>query len=91
MSTNWAGNKNYWYGKILPSVILDAAAEIKGTKVYAYDSDTFSLVNDKPFRSLRSTVKMLPVTKYKLPLVLDIGLEYKGYYYFTTPQSSKPN
>lgn len=91
MSKNRSGDKNYWYGKILPSVILDAAAEIKGTKVYAYDSDTFSLVNGKPFRSLRSTVKMLPVTMYKLPLVLDTGLEYKGYYYFTTPQSSKPN
>ena len=43
------------------------------------------------FRSLRSTVKMLLVTMYKLPLVLDTGLEYKGYYYFTTPQSFKPN
>ena len=43
------------------------------------------------FRSLRSTVKMLLVTMYKLPLVLDTGLEYKGYYYFTTPQSIKPN
>ena len=64
---------------------------LKGTKVYAYDSGTFSLVNGKPFRSLRSTVKMLPITKYKLPLVLDTGLEHKGYYYFTTPQSIKPN
>ena len=85
MSKNRSGEKN---GKKLPSVILDAAAEIKGTKVYAY---AFSLVNGKPFRSLRSTVKMLPVTMYKLPLVLDTGLEYKGYYYFTTSQSSKPN
>ena len=91
MSQKRSGEQNYWYGKIIPSVILDAAAELKGTKVYAYDSDTFSLVNGKPFRSLCSTVKMLPVTMYKLPLVLDTGLDYKGYYYFTTPQSSKPN
>ena len=91
MSQNRSGDKNYWHGKILPSVILDAAAELKGTKVYAYDSDTFSLVNGKPFRSLRSTVKILPITMYKLPLVLDTGLEHKGYYYFTTPQSIKPN
>ena len=35
MSKNRSGEKNYWYGKKLPAVILDAAAEFKGTKVYA--------------------------------------------------------
>ena len=47
MSKNRSGDKNNWHGKIVPSVILDAAAELKGTKVYAYDSDTFFLVKGK--------------------------------------------
>ena len=90
MSLQKAGPTNYLFGKSLPIATLDAAAAVNGTKVYAYDSATFSLVNGEPFRSLRSTVKMLPVTMYKLSLVLDTGLAYKCYYYFTTPQSFKP-
>jgi group I intron endonuclease len=91
MSINRSGNKSHWHGKRLPDSILDAAAEVNGIKVYVYDSKTFSLVNNKPFRSVRSTVKSLPISATKLTSILDTGLEFKGYFYFTAPQSSKPN
>lgn len=42
-----------------------------------------------PFRSLQSTVKAIPLTSYKLPLILDSGISYKGYYYFTSPKKQK--
>lgn len=91
MSANRFGIKNPWYGKPLPNAALDAAAEKKGTKIFAYDELTFSLVNGLPFRSLRATIKMLPVSPYKLPLVLDTGKAYKGFYYFSEAKSNKPN
>ena len=91
MSLIKTGATNNFFGKSLPTATLDAAAAVNGTKVYAYDSETFSLVNGKLFRSLRSTIKMLLITMYKSSLVLDTGLAHKGYYYFTTPQLSKPN
>lgn len=74
----------------MPIQVLDAAAEVNGQKVYAYDAVTFTLINGVPFRSLRSTVKMLPVTFYKLSLVIDTGLAYKGYYYFKTLSHQNP-
>lgn len=91
MSLSRTGENNYWFGKSLPAVILDAAAAVNGKKVYAYDAETFSLVNCIPFRSLRSTVKSLPVSFNKLSIIIDTGKAHKGYYYFSTPQSSKPN
>lgn len=48
---------NHRFGKPLPIQVLDAAAEVNGQKVYAYDAVTFTLINGVPFRSLRSTVK----------------------------------
>jgi hypothetical protein len=61
MSLKWSGANSQWYGKILPKAILDAAANRNGTKVFVYDSKSFTLINNKPFRSLRSTVKFLPI------------------------------
>lgn len=90
MSLNRSGIKNPRYGKSLPNFVLDAAAETKGIKIFAYDELSFSLVNGLPFRSLRATVKFLPVSSYKLPLVLDTGKAYKGFYYFSKAQSNKP-
>lgn len=91
MSLSRTGENNYWFGKSLPAVILDAAAAVNGKKVYAYDAETFSQVNYIPFRSLRSTVKSLPISFNKLSLIIDTGKAHKGYYYFSTSQSSKPN
>lgn len=90
MSINRSGKKSHWYGKRLPNKILDAAAEKKGIKIFAYDSKTFFLVNNKSFRSLRDTIKNLPISSYKLIKILDTGFSHKGYYFFTTAQNNKP-
>ena len=85
------GNKSFWHGKILYKHILDAAAELKGIKVYAYSQNTFELVNNKPFRSIRDTVKQLPISANTLSKKLDTGKPFKGYYYFSSSQLDKPN
>jgi len=82
---------NQWYGKILPQIVLDAAANKNGKRVFVYDSKSFNLINDKSFRSLRSTVKILPISIYKFTLLLESGIPYKKYYYFSTIQKTKPN
>jgi len=70
---------------------VNKAAEMKGTKVYAYSADTFTLVNGKPFRSVRSTSSVMPISPMTLTSKLDTGKPFKGYYYFTTPQVNKPD
>ena len=47
------GKLNPFFGTGPGLKALDLAAEKSGTKVYVYDVDTFTLVNSKPFRSLR--------------------------------------
>ena len=69
---------------------LDIAAEKAGTKIYVYDITKFSLVNNKPFRSIRSASKVLPISANTLSKKLDTGKPFKGYYYYSKPQNKVP-
>jgi len=81
---------NPFYG-IGPGIkALDLAAEKAGIKVYVYDIINFSLVNDKPFRSIRLAAKSMPISEGTLPSKLNTGKPFKGYYYFTEPQTAAP-
>ena len=84
------GELNPFYGKGPGIKALDIAAEKAGTKVYVYSVDTFTLVNGKPFRSLRMTANSMPVGHSTLPSKLDTGKAFKGYFYYTTPQLVRP-
>jgi group I intron endonuclease len=90
MSKGRTGSLNHNYGVALHANTLDAAAEANGRKVYAYDQATFTLVNGEPFRSLRAAAKNMPISNSSLELKVDKGIPFKGYYYFTSPQSSPP-
>ena len=90
MSMSKTGKLNDWYGKTLHKNHLDAAAELKGTQVYVYKQDSFELINNKPFRSIREAVKHLPISANTLIKILDSGLPFKGFYYFSTAQMLKP-
>ena len=90
MSKGRTGSLNHNYGVPLHANTLNAAAELRGTKVYAYDQATFTLVNGQPFRSLRAAAKDMPISNSSLELKIDKGIPFKGYYYFTSPQSSRP-
>ena len=68
---------------------LDAAALVTGKPIYAYDAETFTLVNGAPFRSIRDTAKQLPISASTLPVKLNTNQAFKGYFYFTTPQASR--
>jgi group I intron endonuclease len=85
MSKSRTGIKNYYYGKRLSPVTLDAARLIRGKKIYVYEGDNLSLVNNSPFLSIRETVKYLPISNVTLKSKLDKGIPFKGYYYFSTP------
>jgi hypothetical protein len=39
---------------------------LAGKKIFASDQETFKLVNGKPFRSIRNTVKHLPISNNTL-------------------------
>lgn len=65
---------------------LDIAAEKAGTKIYVYDITKFNLVNNKPFRSIRSAAKVLPISANTLSKKLDTNKPFKGYYYYSKPQ-----
>lgn len=84
MSASKTGNKNFWFNKTLPKKVLDAAAELKGTKVFAYDEKSFELINNKPFRSIRDTAKFMPISANTLASKLDSGKPFKGFYYFSS-------
>jgi len=90
MSLSKTGKLNYWHGKILHKKTLDAAAELKGSIVYVYYQDKFELVNNRPFRSIRDAVKHLPISGNTLTKYLDSGISFKGFYYFSSAQLSKP-
>lgn len=82
--------KNPLYGKSLPRHVLDAAAIKAGTPVYVYDQETFTLINNTPFRSLRDTAKNMPVSDSTLVTKLNTNKPFKGFYYFTSPQPISP-
>lgn len=90
MSNSRLGAKNQYWQKGLPKATLDAAAAVLGKPIYVYTEESFTLVNDKPFRSIREAVKHLPISQSTLPRKLDSSKPFKGYYYFSKPQSSKP-
>lgn len=90
MSLSKTGELNYWHSKILHKKTLDAAAELKGTKIYVYSQDKFKLINNKPFRSIREAVKQLPISANTLSKYLDSGNSFKGFYYLSSAQLSKP-
>ena len=91
MSASRSGHNNRLFGKRLPEHVLDAAAIKAGTPIYVYDLDTFTLVNGIPFRSIRDTAKYMPISTSSLPNKLDSRKSFKGYFYFSTPQSSTPS
>lgn len=90
MSNSRLGAKNQYWQKGLPKATLKVAAAMLGKLFYVYIEESFTLVNDKPFRSIRETVKHLPVSQSTLPKNLDSYKPFKGYYYFSNSQSSKP-
>lgn len=85
------GTLNPFYGKGPWVRAIDAAAELAGTKVYVYDVPSFNLVNGKPFRSIRATVEAMPVGASTLPSKLDTGKPFKGYYYYSSAQTTAPS
>lgn len=85
------GSKNPFFGTGLSKMALDKAAEMAGTKVYAYDVATFTLVNGVPFRSMRDAANSLPVGDSTLPRKMDTDVPFKGYYYYSGPRSSAPS
>ena len=50
----------------------------------------FTLVNSKPFRSIRMVAKSMPISSSTIPLKLNTGKPFKEYYYYTEPQSIAP-
>jgi group I intron endonuclease len=77
------GTLNSFFG-IGPGIkALDAAAEKAGIKIFVYSAEDFALVNGVPFRSLRATSDVMPVSHGTLPSKLDTGKPFKGYYYYT--------
>lgn len=89
MSVMRTGEGNPNYGKSLHKKTLDAAVLVTGKQIYAYDAETFTLVNGTPFRSIRDTAKQLPIAPSTLPVKLNTNQAFKGYFYFTTPQESR--
>ena len=87
------GTLNPFFGKGPGSTALDKAAEMSGTKVYVYSADSFTLGNNKPFRSLRSAASVLPISPATLPSKINTGKPFKGFYYLgrgeTPPPTSK--
>ena len=84
------GELNPFFKKGPGEKALKIAAEKAGTKVYVYDFETFTLVNGKPFRSLRKAADAMPISHSTLPIKLNTGKPFKGYYYYTLPQLVSP-
>lgn len=89
-SASRMGALNPFFGVGPGQKALDLAAELAGTKVYVYDEASFTLVNGVPFRSLRATVKAMPISHTSLDTKLDTGVPFKGYYYFSHAQYKRP-
>jgi group I intron endonuclease len=90
MSKSRTGVKNYYFGKRLSFVALERARLVRGIKIYVYNAKDFSLVNNIPFPSVRTTVKSLPISATTLKNKLDKGTPFKGYLYFSSSQN-KPD
>lgn len=61
-NTNGWCAKNPFY-RVGPGIkALYLAAEKAGTKVYAYDAVNFTLLNAKPFRSVRKAANVMSVS-----------------------------
>lgn len=86
-SVSRKGILNPFYGKGPGIKALDVAAEKAGTKIYVYDITKFSLVNNKPFRSIRRASKFLPISASTLSKKLDTDKPFKGFYYYSKPQN----
>ena len=80
---------------------LDIAAEKAGTKIYVYDITKFSLVNNKPFRSIlpcqrqgvRQKFYLFQLTHYLKNWTASYGSKskpFKGYFYYSKPQNKVP-
>lgn len=89
MSQLRTGAGNPYHGRSLDKKTLDAAVLATATPIYAYDVDTFTLVNGVPFQSIRETAKHLPIGASTLPLKLNTNKPFKGYFYYSTPQASR--
>lgn len=84
-SKSQMGSQNFFFGKGPGQKALDLAAAKNGIKVYVYDAVSLNLVNNKPFRSIRSAAGSLPISPNTLLIKLDTGKPFKGYYYFSKP------
>lgn len=84
------GNKHPNFGQSLPISTLDAAALVLGKPIYVYNETNLKLLNNKPFRSIREAVKVLPISQATLPVKLDTGKAFKGYYYYSAPHNFTP-
>lgn len=74
----------------MPISTLDAAVLVLGKPIYVYNETNFKLLNNKPFRSIREAVKVLPISLATLPVKLDTGKAFKGYYYYSAPHNFTP-
>lgn len=90
-SSSKVGPKNPFYGRGPGIKALDLATESTGIKVYVYDVATFSLVNNQPFKSIRAATKDMPISPNSLACKIDDNKPFKGYYYFSSPQITKPS
>jgi group I intron endonuclease len=86
MSKSRMGIKNYYFGKKLSSVTLEAARLVRGKRIYVYSADNNSLVNNSPFLSIRETVNYLPISTVTLKSKLDKGVPFKGFFYYSNPK-----
>jgi hypothetical protein len=86
MSESKKGNKNHFYLIGPKKKTLDAAIEVLGKLIYVYDKN-FNLINNKPFRSMREVSNFTTISRNTLSKKLDSGLLFKGYYYYSKPQS----
>jgi group I intron endonuclease len=84
------GVLNPFYGKGPGIKALDLAAEKAGIKIYVYDIFNFNLVNEKPFRSIRMTAKVMKISASTITSKLNTGISFKGYYYYREPQFKAP-
>lgn len=84
------GANNPFFGKGPGVKAINLAAEKLGTKVYVYDVDTFTLVNNQPFRSIRMAVKAMPISESSFLSKLNTDKAFKGYFCHTKPRYKRP-
>lgn len=77
---------NPFYGKGPRKIALDIPAEKKGFRVFVYDAENFSLVNDFPFRSIRIAAKNIFISATTISSYINTNKSFKGYYYYSEAQ-----